>query len=146
MVNDLTPKEMFEIVSLQMEREVNLSHKRMTWLLTFQGFLFTAFSIAIRSPTDPILKYSVLVMIPIAGVRVANLGLGGLVASQKMRDDLKQFWEKQPYWLQLPRFYSEPNVSTQGRSTSLGIVRIIRVIWIVFLAIAICQIAISLAT
>lgn len=108
----------YQSTSLQMEREVELSSRRLTWYLTFNGFLFTAFALIYHSGLDGVFEYLIVFVIAFSGFCVSVLTYFGLKASEKMRDRIRKFWnsiDKNKF----PPFYSEKNTSLLGRKCRL---------------------------
>ena len=126
--------KLWECSSLQMDREVELVHKRLTWALTFQGFLFTAVSFSIRVP-ETALHYQLALLdtIPIAGGLSAFFTLLGVTASAKHRTRIRNHWETVVVSCNdctlLPPFYSPVGNSVMGRFTSYGILVTLIFVW-----------------
>lgn len=121
----------YQSTSLQMEREVELSSRRLTWYLTFNGFLFTAFALIYHSGLDGVFEYLIVFVIAFSGFCVSVLTYFGLKASEKMRDRIRKFWnsiDKNKF----PPFYSEKNTSLLGRKMSIGIPIIVGCSWVLF--------------
>src|SRR5450432_1880188 len=88
-------KEWYESLARQVEREDNLVSQRLTWLLTFEAFLFTGFGWAATSsggtpPGIQILKVATI-LLPTVGILAAVFAWIGVEnsrdAAQRLKDE-----------------------------------------------------------
>lgn len=130
----------------QIWREQQLTGSRLSWNLTFQGFLFAAYGIVFaRSPVAPLVTY-LLWTLAGAGIIVAVATYLSVHASQIQRDYLKRIWEKlyrdelqhdapegsDPIARFYPRYFSIGPVSSKGRGAPIVILGTVGCMWVIF--------------
>lgn len=71
------PADLAERIS----HEEALINSRLTWMLTFQGFLFASLALASDDSTNEALRDTLLQVIPLLGAVVAALALLGVIAA-----------------------------------------------------------------
>lgn len=128
--SSLSPKEYYSYFSNHIEKEIDLVNNRLSWMLTFQGFLFASLSIVTSKEVDASLRATLRDAFSYAGVIVSALTLLGLYASALQRDSLKRQWTKLGH-KGFPELSSKAQISAMGRITSFGIPLTIIVVWIV---------------
>lgn len=79
-------------ISDQIWREQELTAHRMSWNLTFQGFMVAAFALIATSDFSAPSRLAMEVMISFAGIAVAVSTLFGVYASQRQRGSLRAHW------------------------------------------------------
>jgi hypothetical protein len=84
-------KDKYEYLAKQIEREDGLINTRISWLLTFEGFLFAAFGIMSKEPSS--IQSKILWLIPIAGFSMSFLAMLGINAAISALNNLKKQWE-----------------------------------------------------
>lgn len=72
-------RKWYDHLSFQVTREDELVHQRLTWLMQFQGFLFTAFGFILAARSDFTPKPLLLVMLGM----ISSVGLAGAFAVQR---------------------------------------------------------------
>jgi len=105
-------------VAEQIWREQQLTNSRMTWNLTFQSFMLTAFTVTFGQNNDPTLALLLRASVCIAGIAVAWLTREAVLASQRQRDFLKGIWHSlhpDPDLHAYPRPFAESRESARGR-------------------------------
>lgn len=125
----------YEQLAHQIEREDGLINTRIQWMLTFQGFLFTAIAIgenANGSNANFIagLRY----IIPIVGIIVGLLAFLAVQAALSALMELKALWN--PFLYNgYPRPYGRQTQHSHGAAYSLGIPVVMICTWTVILFI-----------
>jgi hypothetical protein len=134
-------------IAEQISREQNLVSNRMTWNLTFQGFMIAAFALVAAAELTQPAKILLEVAISVAGAVVATVTISGVAAAQKQSDYLKAEFRHHfmaispttgkeetlpdfPY----PRPFSVRQGSEKARNTSKVILIVLAVMWCVLLA------------
>ncbi len=118
--------EYAERIAKEIAAEHTLVASRMTWNLSFQGFLFAAFALAVsrQSTTDPDPRLDLfLSVLPIAGLVTAALTFVGVVAAFTQINGLKRAWFANEEKLETvgPRPFSHWLGGLIGRLPSIGI-------------------------
>lgn len=127
--NGLSAKEYYGYISGHIDKEIDLVNNRLSWMLSFQGFLFASISIVTSKESEVTLRTFLRDAFSFAGIAVAVLTLIGVCASALHRDSLKRQWTKLEYQ-DFPPLSSKPLISTMGRITSFGIPVTIIIVWI----------------
>jgi hypothetical protein len=127
--NGPSAKEYYGYISDHIEKEVDLVNNRLSWMLSFQGFLFASISIVTSKESEATLRTFLRDAFSFAGIAVAVLTLIGVYASALQRDSLKRQWTNLKYQ-GFPPLSSNPLISTMGRITSFGIPITIITVWI----------------
>ncbi|MBW4484681.1 MAG: hypothetical protein KME14_19270 [Tildeniella torsiva UHER 1998/13D] len=129
----LSVKEFYDYAVRQLERELNLINNRISWMLTFQGFLFAAIALVANQNTDQAIRTMFGIVVPIIGIAVAFLALVGVHAAYLSIKDIKETWKKKlGHWEYSPAF-GTPRSSLLGRVPSYGIPVSIIIAWFIFL-------------
>jgi hypothetical protein len=129
--------EYAERIAKEIVAEHTLVAARMTWNLSFQGFLFAAFALAIgRQATnnpDPRLEIF-LGALPVAGLVTAALTFVGVLAAFTQINGLKRAWFANEAELKAvgPRPFSHWFGGFMGRLPSVGITGILIWCWYQF--------------
>lgn len=88
-----TLKEYYEYTVHQIGREDELIHKRITWFLTFEGFLFAALSLMDKTHSiNSSLHTTVGVVVPLLGFLVSLLAYVGVQSAWSAINDLREGW------------------------------------------------------
>lgn len=125
-----------EAVADQVWREQQLTSNRMTWNLTFQGFLFAAFSFTFSSlanATPSLPRVFLQIVIAIGGFSVSQATSHSILASQLQRDFMKDIWKQlyDPATLtSYPRPFSVNPESDRGRRSATSIIKTIQYMWV----------------
>jgi hypothetical protein len=126
----------------QLAKEIATEHglvtTRMTWNLTFQGFLFAAFALAASKPgakpNEPMSEHVSALMstLPWAGICTAALTLIGILAAFSQINHLKRAWYGHEGALRAvaPRPFSHWFGGLAGRIPSVGITGVLIGCWI----------------
>jgi len=108
-----------EQISREISAEQGLVAARMTWNLTFQGFLFAAYALAVsRTPeSSGALIAPLLETLPWAGIAIAALTFLGIIAAFWQINNLKRCWYGNESELKViaPRPFSPVLVGLLGR-------------------------------
>ena len=84
----------YEHLSREITREENLINNRLTWTLTFNGFLFAAIALIGDDQIHLQLRNTLQVIIPIVGITVASLGIIGVIAAYMAICQHRNEWER----------------------------------------------------
>jgi hypothetical protein len=107
-----------DVLRETIRHEENLINTRLTWMLTFQGFLFAAASLASGKSRSAILD-----VVPWVGISVAALSFLGVAAAYGTIDAARKTYQGAAFggarWRKL-----------FGRTNSLGIPVIIVIAWV----------------
>ena len=132
----VTITKYYEYMSAQIDREDELIHKRITWFLTFEGFLFASLSLSKNQNLFNDIKY----VIPLLGATVAVLALFGIGAALRAIKELKEGWRVKTAHLvdnPYPRAYGSEVSHFLGSSYSLCLPIAVMSAWIyIFYSIA----------
>ncbi len=79
-------------IAEQIWREQSLTSNRMTWNLTFQGFMMAAFALVATSNNSAPARAILETVIALAGSLIAFFTLQSVKASERQRDRLKVAW------------------------------------------------------
>jgi hypothetical protein len=149
---ELDDKRKFEIgteIAEQIWREQQLTSNRMTWNLTFQGFLFAAFSVvsvtSFTSVTSLVAipgasRMFLQLVIALGGIAVGQATKHSIRASQLQRDYMKEIWRKlynPPTLASYPRPFSVNLESDRGRHSATMIIRTILCMWTALATLAV---------
>lgn len=111
--------------------EQALVNNRMTWMMTFQGFLFAAYAVAMANDNDPNAKSALLIVIPITGILVAGIAILGLMAAHNAISQIKASVTKS----NLPEPWCQPfsnqNTSNLGRTVAYAFPIILILTWVI---------------
>ncbi|MBB1248360.1 hypothetical protein [Rhizobium sp. G21] len=104
----------YKYLRQEIEREDQITHQRLTWSMTFQGFLISALAALMALSWDGpveivILRKLSLMAISIIGLRVAILSFAGIQASRKSIELTKLNWDiRNKIWGLYPNFAPQP--------------------------------------
>lgn len=129
----LSAKEFYEIAVRQLERELSLINNRISWMLTFQGFLFATNALVANKNTEQAIRIVFRNVIPTIGIVVAFLALIGVHAAhlsiKSIKTRCKQNWD----YLDYSQAFGTSPSSILGRIPSYGIPISIIIAWFIFL-------------
>lgn len=125
----LSVKEFYDYAVRQLERELSLINNRLSWMLTFQGFLFTTTALVSNRNTERAVRMVFRNVVPLIGIVVALLALIGVHAAHLSIRSINAKWkQKLGHWEYLPTF--SPSISTVlGKIPSYGIPISIIIAW-----------------
>ena len=130
---ELSQKDFYEYTVRQIEREQGLVNNRLSWMLTFQGFLFAAIALVVNKDTEPTVRVVFRNVIPAIGIAVALLALIGIHAAALSSNEIKAKWKQRDGFQQYPPTFGTPKISLLGRITSYGIPTSVIVAWLLLL-------------
>jgi hypothetical protein len=109
--------------------EQGLINNRITWMMTFQGFLFAAFAVSMSDQNDKIVRGILYNVLPLVGMSVAFFTAVGVVAAISSISSIKTQFRESVYnkW---PAPYSNPLISFLGRIVALSFPVIIIITWL----------------
>jgi hypothetical protein len=76
----------------QVEREDTLVNQRLSWLLTFEGFLFAAVAILANQDSEPIIKTFLFWAIPLTGLGAAISVIFAVFAAHQSVESFRRDW------------------------------------------------------
>lgn len=124
-----------ELASLQIHREVELVDQRLRWFLTFNGLIFASYVLSFSRDLEVLVSILLQVLFPLAGIILSFTTFNSLKASERMRDEIKAYWNKRKTEA-LPPFYSEGQRSRLGRYASISIPFTIGTMWLILFPLA----------
>jgi hypothetical protein len=145
-----TAEECYEFTIGQIEGENNLINHRLTWSLTFEGFLFAAIALIGRGgkDIDPTLGWFIKYLVPILGSLVAFLAWDSVSSAYRAIRELQTFWTDLGQVQHFPPtalvnhgwlMKTFPGLATPGYSVPAGI----GVAWLVLLMVELVRAALS---
>lgn len=135
----MTPEfqKFYEYTTQRIKQETDLINNRLSWMLTFQGFLFASITLVLRKDTDQAVSSILKIMIPIIGIVVALLTLTGITAAyraiRKVRLKLESNEQLKKEYEQYPPAYGDMLARTLGRVTSYGLPLSLAITWVILL-------------
>ena len=118
----------YEHLSKEITREESLINNRLTWTLTFNGFLFASVALIGKKQIHPQLEIILHLIIPIVGTAVAGFGILGVIAAYLA------IHQQRKEWGHLLNNYPKPGgkslASWSGRIASLLIPATMLAAWI----------------
>jgi len=142
-------RQYYEDLARQIEREDNLINTRMTWLLTLQGFLFTALAL-IMKVDDGGLYFLLMVLLPLTGVILSVFGFYGVWGANIALKELKEIWYERyekngnPEKEKFIRPFGNNVASKKGGVPSFYLPIILAVVWLLILGFNIYRLILSL--
>lgn len=130
-VNPSSYPQLAEYYRALIAAEQTLVNNRMTWMMTFQGFLFAAYAVAMANDNDPKAKLALLIVIPITGILVAGVAILGLFAAHDAISQIKASATSSnlPVPWCLP--FSKPQTSSLGRTVAYSLPGILILTWLI---------------
>lgn len=129
----LESKSLYEHTTQRIKQETDLINNRLSWMLTFQGFLFAAITLVSRKDADQTVSSILKDIIPIIGISVALLALSGVHAAYTAIEEVRKQYEKLRENEEYLPAYGDEKAKKLGKITSYGIPLLIAIIWIIFL-------------
>ena len=87
---------------------------RLTWSLTFQGFLFTTSALSIRGTSQDFEAISLVLLFSAMGVVTSTLTYAAVRAAAEQHRDLMERWNRYFYWS--TDYFLDPRRTEQERS------------------------------
>jgi hypothetical protein len=128
-------KEYYDYTSRQIQREEALINNRLSWMLTFEGFLFAGVALVANGNTDPTLRSNFRYTIPVLGSVVALLTTKGIHAAYLSINHIQSSWEARLQGGRFPPAYGNSKASFLGRLTGYGIPTAMTLAWITLLTL-----------
>jgi len=142
--DELSLKEFYNYTVSQIGREESLINNRLSWMLTFQGFLFAAIALVTDVGTDPAIRIILRNLVPIVGlvigaftligVHAAYLSINNIKAKCKERKERKERLGDRPLY---PPAHGTPTAHRLGKIPSYGIPTMVVIAWLLFLLLLI---------
>jgi hypothetical protein len=130
---ELSQKDFYEYTIRQIEREQGLVNNRLSWMLTFQGFLFASIALVANKDTESATRLVFRNVIPAIGIAVALLALVGIHAAALSSNEIKAKWKQRDGFHYYPPAFGTRTVSLLGRVTSYGIPTSVILAWLLLL-------------
>jgi hypothetical protein len=128
----LSTKVFYDIAVRQLERELSLINNRISWMLTFQGFLFATIALVANKNTEQAIRIVFRNVIPTIGIVVAFLALIGVHAAHLSIKSIKTRWKQNLDYLEYSPALGTSTSSILGRVPSYGIPISIIIAWFLF--------------
>ena len=128
----LSTKVFYDIAVRQLERELSLINNRISWMLTFQGFLFATIALVANKNTEQAIRIVFRNVIPTIGIVVAFLALIGVHAAHLSIKSIKTRWKQNLDYLEYSQAFGTSISSILGRVPSYGIPISIIIAWFLF--------------
>lgn len=134
-LKELKLKNLYECTTQRIKQETNLINNRLSWLLTFQGFLFAVIALVASKDTNPAVSLILRAVIPIIGIAVALLALTGILGAYMAIGDLISWsvGEGLEKTTQYPPAYGSKLARALGMVTSYGIPLSLVITWVILL-------------
>lgn len=130
---ELSQKDFYEYTVRQIEREQGLVNNRLSWMLTFQGFLFASIALVVNKDTEPAIRLVFRNVMPTIGIAVALLALIGIHAAALSSSEIKAKWKQRDGFQHYPPTFGTRTISLLGRITSYGIPISVVLAWLLLL-------------
>ncbi|MDX1955185.1 MAG: hypothetical protein SFU20_06590 [Chitinophagaceae bacterium] len=111
--------------------EQTLINNRMTWMMTFQGFLFATYAVAMNKENDVNTSELIFFIIPLAGMFMAFFSIFGLIAAHFAIDGIKAKFNKLNLEGGLVAPFSKSWTAILGRIGAFSFPIVIIITWIV---------------
>ncbi|MHC5748934.1 MAG: hypothetical protein ACYTXT_45310, partial [Nostoc sp.] len=111
----LSTKVFYDIAVRQLERELSLINNRISWMLTFQGFLFATIALVANKNTEQAIRIVFRNVIPTIGIVVAFLALIGVHAAHLSIKSIKTRWKQNLDYLEYSQAFGTSTSSILGR-------------------------------
>ena len=126
---ELTRQQEYEYLAHQIEREDSLINTRITWMLTFEGFLFAALALVANKENIGTAVYKVLkYALPLMGIAVGMLAFLGVQAALSALEVLKNRWDPEKF-KGYPQPFGGPRPHAFGALYSQGLPLVVIVTW-----------------
>lgn len=139
------PEEYYKSLRDEIKREDEITHQRLTWSITFQGFLVNALALLIilsgeMSISNFYIRKLALFAISLIGLHIGFITLIGIKASRNSINTAKKAWEERnAVWRifpnKAPQAYGQLNSFHGGSFYSEAIPYVFIVMWVAFIAI-----------
>ena len=137
------PKIYYEYLRDEIRREDEITHQRLTWSITFQGFLVNALAVLIAlsgemSISAFYMRILALIAISVIGLHIAFISLVGVKSSRNSIKIAKKAWEaRNSVWRmypnKVPQAYGQLNSFHGGSFYSLAMPYLFISMWVAFL-------------
>jgi hypothetical protein len=128
----LTLNDYYDDTARQIKREERLINDRLSWMLTFEGFLFAALALTANVSNAGVLRNNLKYTIPAIGFVVAMLTAVGIFGAYISINQIKRFWANQKGSDRFPIAYGNRLASFLGRTTGYGLPFAMMLTWVVF--------------
>ena len=111
--------------------EQTLINNRMTWLMTFQGFLFAAYAVAMNKDNDEKTRDLIYFIIPLAGLLMAFFATFGLIAAHFAINGIKDKFNTLNLSPNLVTPFSKSKTAIMGRIGAFSFPVVIIITWLI---------------
>lgn len=125
-----TANSITSILAEKIRHEETLINSRLTWLLTFQGFLFAAVALLADNSINPKLYRALLEIFPSVGAFVAILTFLGVLAAYIAMGQARNPYQEVLETNKKLRFGGTNWAKWLGRANSLGIPIVVLSAWV----------------
>lgn len=143
----------YQFLREEIGREDNLTNQRLTWALSFQGFLISAVTIlisfawpssgtgaALNASEITVMRRVSVVALPLVGLAFGHIAFVGILASRQSLASVKRHWEERNrIWGlfpdKVPQAFGQRSTFSAGSLYPLGLSLLFIVMWQIFLVI-----------
>jgi hypothetical protein len=122
-------KDYYDYTARQVKRGEDLISNRLSWMLTFEGFLFAALALTANVSTDAALRSNLYYTIPAIGFFVGLLTAVGICGAYVSIKQNKLFWANLKGSGLFPLPYGNRRASYLGHITTYGIPAAMMATW-----------------
>jgi hypothetical protein len=133
MASTKATQQRYNDIVAHIEREQTLINNRITWMLTFEGFLFAGLALISDTKQSPQVRNALKDVLPLVGGSVAGLTVFGVLAATLSIMKAKKFWENQTNKEEFGPGYGSRWASYLGRVTSFGVPLAVAAAWVAIL-------------
>lgn len=135
----------YEYLRDEIQREDELTHQRITWIINLNSFLINAFGILLvfswdhLPPDIALMRRVAIIVVGIVGLTSAVNSITGISAARRSLEEVKIRWERlnekwKLYPNKAPQAYAQRKPFSSGRHHSIMICYTFVVMWVIFLA------------
>lgn len=119
--NQVNIKDLYECSVQQIEYEQGLINNRISWMLTFQGFLFGSMALVASDNSAEVIRMTFKTIVPLLGILTSSLAIVGIYASCLTIDAVRRRWKSHPNSCEYIATLGLSKASIAARITSYGI-------------------------
>lgn len=125
-----TVETLYGQLAHQIEREDGLINTRITWMLTFEGFLFAALALVADKESDQTIQFALKYALPLIGLVVAILAFFAIGAALSVLATLKKQWDPAKFPDHIRPFGGDEQ-HAMGAAFARGLPTAIAVLWLI---------------
>lgn len=119
--HEVSTKDLYDCSVQQIEYEQGLISNRISWMLTFQGFLFGAMALVASDSSAQAVRITFKSVLPLLGILTSSLAILGIYASCLTIDAVRRRWRAHPDSCDYIATLGLNKASIAARITSYGI-------------------------